>query len=583
MDECVIIKNKIKHMSKKTSVSSKTAVSTRAIVGIHFVAFGMIAAMGLVMGNEYYENGNSFLPQGFIEQGDDQQKFVTSQSSASYIEPGLILGTHFDCTNEVLGRGDLSPSSKKWSSFEGTQGRELTPKSIQIVNTGGPDLHVAHQFISFGGDNVTNLVDANGTLNSAGTTFSQVHQGNFRLDWLAALDLDGDNSQDVVSSPYYGVNTFAYNLDGSPKAGYPIQKNVNRIYKGEFNEDPNNEELVTQVRDGDPVEILHPDGVVFRSFSGYQTLHGVVNVDGSRTNQLLVESYDSSSQEIRIEAITVGGSTAFQAAFPDMQRDPTNGQYYKMGVSNIAFGDVDNDGFDEIFIAFAHDTGSGVRGSASKYSRLVGLDHDGSALSGFPLHFSEDRVKILGVVDIDSNGMYDVVIESFNRYTREYLWNAYNIDGTQAQFSMKKGCDSFDFTAGPYFADIDNDQEMEIIIGVTYKSSYVPTDNHMVLAINSDLSYVSGWPKAVEFRNINQFPSVTPHAGEITIADLDGNGFLEFLTSAHDQVDYSFPYFTPELSAIEDVNNTYSGDRIKIENGNTDFMGLDGSRFYPLR
>ncbi|MEM8860084.1 MAG: FG-GAP-like repeat-containing protein, partial [Chloroflexota bacterium] len=160
--------------------------------------------------------------------------------------------------------------------------------------------------------------------------------------------------------------------------------------------------------------------------------------------------------------------------------------------------DLDNDGNNEIILGdmlankvtvfngsksvqwFAN-TGGGIRGSVavgnldsdselevvavSEDGMLYGWNHDGSDLSGYPVQIIEGRlISTPALEDIDNDGELEILIAATNNrlYARE-------ADGT-AKWNVSIGdvADTFgsqSLNSSPTIADIDNDNDFEIVVG----------------------------------------------------------------------------------------------------------------------
>ncbi len=120
-------------------------------------------------------------------------------------------------------------------------------------------------------------------------------------------------------------------------------------------------------------------------------------------------------------------------------------QTRKGAVSSAAIGDVDDDGFGEVFFVSAN--------------YLYGFNHTGSLLSGYPIELAPDTVLVSAPVlgDVNGDGKIEVVLSVSGRGVL-----AFDSEGRRVEFEKN-------FPGGaqypPAFSDLDGDGDIELIAG----------------------------------------------------------------------------------------------------------------------
>lgn len=230
-----------------------------------------------------------------------------------------------------------------------------------------------------------------------------------------------------------------------------------------------------------------------------------------------------------------------------------NGSLY----GSPAIGDIDNDGDLEIAIADRNDAvyawhhdGTNVDGwpiligSCSSSPTLYDLDgdgdleiilgtteypdrdtatvhiwhHDGTTYDGWPQMLTEYEFSVIdyssaAVGDIDNDGDAEI-INGIRTYTSGvdingyvYVWHS---DGTIMDGWPLPTEKYGDIHSGPALADIDDDEDLEIILG-TYSGK--------ILVLHHDGTYVDGWPK-----------DLSSLLREQSVADIDQDGTIEIVS-----------------------------------------------------
>ncbi|UCD13585.1 MAG: VCBS repeat-containing protein [Thermoplasmatales archaeon] len=168
-------------------------------------------------------------------------------------------------------------------------------------------------------------------------------------------------------------------------------------------------------------------------------------------------------------------------------------------ISSPTLGDIDQDNELEIVIACYYGA------SATLYA----LNGDGSDVDGWPRSFSESIECTAALGDIDGDGRLEVVIGTSGSATgKVYAFNGEDatiVDGWPVEINGG-------IRSSPALGDIDNNGDLEIVLGTSWWGGYV-------WVFNGNGSVVEGWPKDVS-NNVIASPA---------LADFDDDGDLEIV------------------------------------------------------
>ncbi len=167
--------------------------------------------------------------------------------------------------------------------------------------------------------------------------------------------------------------------------------------------------------------------------------------------------------------------------------------------ATVAIGDLNNDDSLEIVVG--------------SWNQLLVYDHRGNMFPGFPQSFGTSQAATL--FDIDKDGYLEIIYPSSNKYL--YI---FKYDG-----SLLTGWPQFlpEMPGSPAVADIDNDDEYEIVTG-TFEGPVGP-DPFLLYAFENDGNVINGFP--------------IPLSGVIkstpAIGDLDDDGTIEIVALSYDE------------------------------------------------
>jgi WD40 repeat protein len=189
-------------------------------------------------------------------------------------------------------------------------------------------------------------------------------------------------------------------------------------------------------------------------------------------------------------------------------------------------GDIDGDGYPEVILQNA-------------YARVLGLNHDGTSMAGWPqwVNGSKFFPGSCALADLTGNGKLEVIIPGMNGYCYIFRDNGSALPGWPKQYAESGGTES-----SPVVADISGDGSPDIILG---------GENGKIHAWDIDGNYLAGFP--IQLKN---FVRGTP-----SVIDIDLDGDLELIASCWDENVY-----------IWDLDAKYTAGCIQ-------WSGFHGNRF----
>jgi hypothetical protein len=191
------------------------------------------------------------------------------------------------------------------------------------------------------------------------------------------------------------------------------------------------------------------------------------------------------------------------------------------GLSSPALGDLDLDGLPEIVVGTMSPTGPN---QSWKEATLWAVKGDATLVPGFPVRVEQILLSSPALGDIDRDGYLEIVIASgYGTPGRQNLVYAWNHDGTPVPGWPVEAPGASVVMAPPALGDIDNDGEIEIVVGCG--NGYQPDSCDKLYAWNPDGTLVNGFPMVLPSR-MNSYTSM-PYSP--VLADIDGDGKVEIL------------------------------------------------------
>ena len=276
--------------------------------------------------------------------------------------------------------------------------------------------------------------------------------GNIELDYetdqylLATpsiANLDNDDDLEII---FYGFSTsgkvYVINHDGSNVSNFPVQLNE-KISKGGAIYDINNnglDDIVVATETNKNISIIYDNGnveILFTSNNKFKSAPSILVTD----DEIIITAGDEGGM---FYGINVDGSLAFNIITGDKVR------------TSAGFIEIDN--INGIFF-----------GSQDGY--IYGIDYNGNNLSGWPVNITGDNTaseinSSLVFADLDNDNLPEVITA-----TEDGKIAIYHINGTPySNFPINY---NYGFISSPTVYDIDNDNDMEIIIGTTQNLSVI--------------------------------------------------------------------------------------------------------------
>lgn len=257
--------------------------------------------------------------------------------------------------------------------------------------------------------------------------------------------------------------------------------------------------------------LLRQNGLAYNAAwpkeGGYRT-PAIVDIDGDGEKEIVSFGPGTEMSAWKLDGSLVSG---WPHAFHN------NGYAY----DTLAIMDLDRNTTNEITVGF------GYNGNF-----LSILHPDGTDLIGFPVEVAHNNWYSPGLVDLDSDGTYEVLV-GHDDYNADKVV-AYDIHGNHFQGDWLVelgGLGLGGVRSNITIADIDGDKRPEIMFGTDVSR----TEGHIdAVVLNHDRTFATGWPKVV-------------HSwvyGGLSAGDIDGDGKLEVAGVTGGNYDASNNFFS---------------------------------------
>ncbi len=191
------------------------------------------------------------------------------------------------------------------------------------------------------------------------------------------------------------------------------------------------------------------------------------------------------------------------------------------GLSSPALGDLDLDGLPEIVVGTMSPP---TLDRSWIEATLWAVNGDATLVPGFPVRAEQILLSSPALGDVDGDGRLEIVIASgYGTPGRQNLVYAWNHDGTAVPGWPVEALGASVVMAPPALGDIDNDGEIEIVVGCG--NGYQPDSCDKLYAWNPDGRPVNHFPMTLSSR-ISGYTSM-PYSP--ILADIDGDGLIEIL------------------------------------------------------
>lgn len=351
---------------------------------------------------------------------------------------------------------------------------------------------------------------------------SEASHGSSILDQPTIADIDNDGKNDLVFA--YGTLISVYRYDGSNVEGWP--KEIETWY----NKDKDQRATLQR---GPAVADLDNDGfneIVIGDNAGY--LH-VLNHDGSyvdgwskkiRSNYLITPTIADIDNDGKLDIIigdwrgylhVLNSDGSYVKGWPKRLRPSYIRFKYLMIDGPPCVADIDYDGFKEIVVVSSSYRKKMDTMAENESSRIWVLNHDGTRAKGWPKEFYNGglRGSHPALADIDGDNEIEIIIGSYTG--KIYVWN---LDGSPVDgwpVIIENGED-LDY---PTIGDIDNDGNLEILISALFDNR-----DRKLFAFNSDGTIIDGWPRPMDY-------NITTDPKNALLGNLDQDEEIEISTS----------------------------------------------------
>jgi hypothetical protein len=302
----------------------------------------------------------------------------------------------------------------------------------------------------------------------------------------AVCDLDGDQSQDIVVHANDALE--AYGQDGSLLPGWPQPLDtsvggnslIGSPVVSDIDDDGDPEILVGHFQNmyafhhdgtilaGWPVGQGHPFGPLFAT-------PAVADLDGDGDQEICFKIYGGNGDPADIHLLHHDGSPV--AGWPKLGLDRSH-------LSSPVIADIDANGDLDIVVSLHFF-------NAGNFVRAYVWRADGSDVPGFPVTGSWNTAPENNAVgDVDGDGFLEIFVSTSNYTSPFYALHAWNHDGSPLSGSWPRSAPLCGLNGSPALADV-NGGLNEIVLGV---GGCYQDDPGAVNVWQDDGSPLSGWP-----------------------------------------------------------------------------------------
>ncbi|MBR9705215.1 S8 family serine peptidase [Candidatus Pacearchaeota archaeon] len=186
--------------------------------------------------------------------------------------------------------------------------------------------------------------------------------------------------------------------------------------------------------------------------------------------------------------------------------------------NNAEVADIDNDGDLEIIV--------GVGGYSNSDLKIYAWHHDGTIVDGWPIDTITSPVSTPAIADIDNDGDLEIFIGTLDKFLHAWHHDGTIVSGWPKEV-IKPGSNinaKLTIDSSPSIGDIDNDGDLEILIGI--RQDNLDTNTY-AFAWHHDGTLVNNWPITIPSKPTNTYSNQVKST--LSLADLDNNNDLEII------------------------------------------------------
>lgn len=345
----------------------------------------------------------------------------------------------------------------------------------------------------------------------------------------AVADLNGDGSLEIILATYYG-NVYGFASNGSTMPGWPkstsgaMERSTTAI--DDLDGDGDLEVVVGSV--DKKVYAWHHDG---SNVTGWPvTITGEIesspalgDLTGDGAMEVVVGANDGMVHVWHGDGTVAAGWPQTLTGTPEVSASP-------------ALGDLDGDGDLEVVVGTADF-------STWTENKAYAWHHDGTLVSGWPKDLTQINFwpSSAGLADLDQDGDLEVIVMSNDDNIHVWQGNGTPVPGWPP---AGPGFLGYEFVvSSPSVADIDGDGDMELVAESAY-SAVDGINAFNVHAFHHNATPVVGWPKIVSFYS-NSSPAIADidQDGDVEVL-IGSNGlFIWDLTGSFDRNSTEWPLY----------------------------------------
>jgi hypothetical protein len=253
-------------------------------------------------------------------------------------------------------------------------------------------------------------------------------------------------------------------------------------------------------------------------WDGIVTTPALGDLDGDGDLEIVVAGIDRRIHAFHHTGEVVAGWPIYRYNGDNLLR----GSYF----SSPALGDIDGDDLPEVIVGTMSPPWDGVTDPDYNLGTVWAINGDSTNVPGFPLTTEQYIYSSPALGDIDNDGELEIVVGvGWGTSGRQNIVYAWNHDGTPLSNWPRE-------TAGvtmapPALGDIDNDGTPEVVIGCG--NHYDSGSCNKLYAWNADGSAVSGFPMGPETPNTWMSGAYAMPYSPI-LADFDGDSDIEIIS-----------------------------------------------------